>query len=161
MDICIFLFQLVERFQSPNHNNQGEGGHNWESITNTFQFKLPAGVCAADMSFMGTTGIQEFHFTLDSAKASHIAWEHIDNEHTSSAFLLECTFNHNGKKPQVVDLPLPRVVDISRYHNPTRPSHLRGGALVMCRRSYSPNEIRSVQDMGLEQSPAYLSIQKE
>ena len=129
----------------------------WYDSTNTFQFKLPAGVCAADMSFMGTTGIHEFHFTLDSAKASHIAWEHIDYEHTSDAFLLEHTFNRNGKKPKVVDLPLPRVADISRYHNPTRPPHLRGGALVRCRRSYSPNEIRSVQAMGLEQSPAYLS----
>ena len=109
------------------------------------------------MSFMGTTGIHEFHFTLDSAKVSHIAWEHINYEHTSSAFLLEHAFNRNGKKPQVVDLPLPRVADISRYNNPTRPSHLRGGALVRCRRSYFPNEIRSVQAMGLEQSPAYLS----
>ena len=106
---------------------------------------------------MGTTDIHEFHFTLDSTKASHIAWEHIDYEHTSNAFLLECTSNHNGKKPQVVDLSLPRVADISRYHNPTRPSYLRGGALVRCRRSYSPNEKRSVQAMGLEQNPAYLS----
>ena len=74
----------------------------WYDNTNTFQFKLPAGVCAADMSFMGTTGIHEFHFTLDSAKASHVAWEHIDYQHTSNAFLLERTFNHNGKKPEVV-----------------------------------------------------------
>ena len=129
----------------------------WYDNTNTFQFKLSAGVCAADMSFMGTTGIHEFHFTLDSVKASHIAWEHIDYEHTSDAFLLEHTFNHNGKKPQVVDLLLLRVADISRYHNPTRPSHLRGGALVMNKKSYSPNEMRSVQAMGLEQSPGYFS----
>ena len=129
----------------------------WYDNTNTFQFKLLAGVCAADMSFIVTTDIHEFHFTLDSAKASHIALEHIDYEHTSSAFLLEHAFNHNGQKPQVVDLPLPRVADISRYHNPTRPSYLRGGALVRYRRSYSPNEIRSVQAMGLEQSPIYLS----
>ena len=129
----------------------------WYDNTNTFQFKLPAGVCAADMSFMGTTGIHEFHFTLDSVKASHIAWEHIDYEHTSDAFLLEHAFSHNGKKPQVVDLLLPRVADISRYHNPTRPSHLRGGALVRNKRSYSPNEITSVQAMGLEQSPGYFS----
>ena len=52
MNICLFLFQLVERFQSPNHNNQGEGGHSgrafgvWYDNTNTFQFKLPAGVCS-------------------------------------------------------------------------------------------------------------------
>ena len=129
----------------------------WYGNTNTFQFKLPAGVCAADISFMGTTGIHEFHFTLDSAKASHIAWEHLDYEYTSNAFLLECAFNRDGKKPQIVDLPLPRVANISRYHNPTRPSYLKGGSLVRCRRSYSPDEIRSVQAVGLEQSPAYLS----
>ena len=129
----------------------------WYGNTNTFQFKLPAGVCAADISFTGTTGIHEFHFTLDSAKASHIVWEHLDYEYTSNAFLLECTFNCDGKKPQIVHLPLPRVADISRYHNPTRPSYLKRGSLVRHRRSYSPNEIRSVQAMGLEQSPAYLS----
>ena len=39
----------------------------WYEKLNTFQFKLPAGMCAADMSFMGTSGIHEFHFTLDSA----------------------------------------------------------------------------------------------
>ena len=126
----------------------------WYEKINTFQFKLPAGVCAAEMSFIGTTGIHEFHFTLDSTMALHVAWEHADYKHTSDAFLLEQAFNHNGKKPQVVDLPLPRVADITRYHNPTRPAHLKGGALVR-RRSYSPNEFRSVQAVGLEQSPAY------
>ena len=129
----------------------------WYGNTNTFQFKLPAGICAADISFMDTCGIHEFHFTLDSAKASHIAWEHLDYKYTSSAFLLECAFSRDGKKPQIVDLPLPRVADISRYHSPTRPSYLKGGSLVRCRRSYFPNEIRSVQAIGLEQSPAYLS----
>ena len=129
----------------------------WYDNTNIFQFKLPAGVCAVDMTSIGTTGIHEFNFTLDSAKASHVAWEHVDYQHTSDAFLLERAFSHNGKKPQVVDLPLPRMADISRYYNPTRPSHLRGRPLVRCRRSYSPNEFRSVQAMGLEQSPAYFT----
>ena len=44
----------------------------WYEKLNTFQFKLPAGMCAADMSFMGTSGIHEFHFTLDSAQATHV-----------------------------------------------------------------------------------------
>ena len=46
----------------------------WYEKLNTFQFKLPAGVCAADMTFMGTSGIHDFHFTLDSAQASHVVW---------------------------------------------------------------------------------------
>ena len=130
----------------------------WYEKLNTFQFKLPAGVCAADMSFMGTSGIHEFHFTLDSAQATHVAWEHADYPHTTDAFLLERAFRQVGRKrPQVVDLPLPRVADMTRYHNPTRSAHLRGGALVRRRRSYSPNECRSVQALGLEQSPAYFT----
>ena len=130
----------------------------WYEKLNTFQFKLPAGVCAADMSFMGTSGIHEFHFTLDSAQATHVAWEHVDYPHTTDAFLLERVFRQvGGKRPQVVDLPLPRVADMTRYHNPTRPAHLKGGALVRRRRSYSPNEFRSVQAVSLEQSPAYFT----
>ena len=46
---------------------------------------------------------------------------------------------------------------MTRYHNPTRPAHLKGGALVRRRRSYSPNEFRSVQAAGLEQSHAYFT----
>ena len=129
----------------------------WYKKLNTFQFKLPAEVCAADMTFMGTSGIHDFHFTLDSAQASHVAWEHADYAHTTDAFLLEWALSQVGKKPQVVDLPLPRVAEMTRYHNPTRPAHLKGGALVRRRRSYSPNEFRSVQAVGLEQSPAYFT----
>ena len=46
---------------------------------------------------------------------------------------------------------------MTRYHNPTRPSHLKGGALVRRKGSYSPNEFRSVQTTGLEQSPAHFT----
>ena len=46
---------------------------------------------------------------------------------------------------------------MTRYHNPTRPAHLKGGALGRRWRSYSPNEFRSVQAVGLEQSPAYFT----
>ena len=91
-----------------------------------------------------------------TAEASHVAWEHIDYNHTSDAFLLERAFTHRGKHPQVVELPLPRVSGFTKFHNPTRPSHLLGGALVRCR-SYSPSEIRCIRAVGLEQSPAYFS----
>ena len=129
----------------------------WNDKDSTFKFKLPAGVCTADVSFMGTTCIHEFHFTTDSAEASHVAWEHIDYNHTSDAFLLERAFTCHGKHPQVVELPLPRVPGFTKFHNPTRPSHLVGGVLVRCRRAYSPSEIRSIRAVGLEQSPAYFS----
>ena len=104
----------------------------WNDKTNTFQLKLPSGVCTADVAFMGTSGIHEFQFSLERAEASHVAWEHKNYEHTSNAFLLEHAFSHHGKHPQIVELPLPRVAEFSRYHNPTRPSHLVGGALVRC-----------------------------
>ena len=79
---------------------------------------------------MGTSGIHEFLFTTDSAEASHVAWKHIDYNHTSDAFLLERAFTHCGKHPQVVELQLPRVSGFTKFHNPTRPSHLVGGALL-------------------------------
>ena len=129
----------------------------WNDKDSTFKFKLSAGVYKADVSFMGTTGIHEFHFTTDSAEASHVAWEHIDYNHTSDAFLLERAFTCQGKHPQVVELPLPRVPGFTNFHNPTRPPHLVGGALVRCRRAYSPSEIRSIRAVGLEQSPACFS----
>ena len=48
---------------------------------------------------MGTSGVHKFHFTSDSAKASHVAWEHLDYDHTTDAFLLDHTFTHQGKHP--------------------------------------------------------------
>ena len=105
-----YLFQLVERpdreSQSPNlHIHKGKGSYSrksfwvWNGKSNTFQFKLLSGVCAADVTFMGTMDIHEFHFTLDSAVAFHVALEHMDYEHTSDAFLLECAFSCHGKHP--------------------------------------------------------------
>ena len=122
-----------------------------------FQFKLPSGICTADVTFMGTSGVQKFHFASDSAKASHVAWEHLDCDHIANAFLLDHASTHRSKHPKVVEVPLPRVTGFTEYYNPTRPSHLVGGVLVRCCRSYSPTEIRSMQTVGLEQSPVYLS----
>ena len=113
----------------------------WNNKDNTFQFKLPSGNCTADVTFMGTLGVHKFHFTSDSAQASHVAWEHLDYDHTADAFLLDCAFTHRGKHTQVVELPLPRVRGFTEYYNPTRPSHLVGGALARCDRSYSPQKL--------------------
>ena len=129
----------------------------WNNKDSTFQFKLPSGICTADVTFMGTLGVHKFHFTSDSAKASHVAWEQLDYDHTTHAFLLDHTFTHHGKHPQVVELPLPRVTGFTEYYNPTRPSHLVSGALVRHHKSYSPTEIRSMRTVGLEHSPAYFS----
>ena len=129
----------------------------WNNKDSTFQFKLPSGICTADVTFMGTLGVHKFHFTSDSAKASHVAWEHLDYDHTTDAFLLDRAFTYCSKHLQVVELPLPRVAGFTNYYNPTRPSHLIGGALVRHHRSYSPTEIRSMWTIGLEQNPAYLS----
>ena len=112
----------------------------WNNRDSTFQFKLPSGICTSDVTFMGTSGVHKFHFTSDSAQASHVAWEHLDYDHTTNAFLLDHAFTHHGKHLQVVELSLPRVTGFTKYHNLTRPSHLVGGALVRHQRSYSPTE---------------------
>ena len=81
----------------------------------------------------------------------------MDYDFDNEAFLLDRTFTCCGKCPSIVELPLPRVPGCTEYHNPTRPSHLVGGALVQCRRSYSPSEFRPVGRQDLEQSPAYFT----
>ena len=129
----------------------------WNNKDSTFQFKLPSGICTADVTFMGTSGVHKFHFTSNSSEASYVAWEHLDYDHTTDAFLLVHVLSHHGKHPQVVGLPLPHVTGFTEFYNPTRPSHLVGGALVWCHWSYSPTEIRSMQIIALEQSPAYFS----
>ena len=104
----------------------------WNNKDSTFQFKLPSGICTADVTFMGTSGVHKLHFTSDSAQAFHVAWEDLDYDLTTDAFLLDCAFTHRGKHPQVVELPLPRVTGFTNHHSPTRPSHLVGGVLVRC-----------------------------
>ena len=79
----------------------------WNNKDSTFQFKLPSGIYTTDVTFVGTSGVHKFHFTSNSVQASHVAWEHLDYDHTTDAFLLDHTFNHHGKHPQVVELPLP------------------------------------------------------
>ena len=63
-----------------------------------YMLKLPSGVCTADVTFMGTSGVHKFHFTSDSAKASHVALKHLDYDHTTDA-LLDHAFIHCGKHP--------------------------------------------------------------
>ena len=48
---------------------------------------------------MGTSGVHKFHFTSDSAKAPQVAWEHLDYDHTTDAFLLDHAFTHRSKHP--------------------------------------------------------------
>ena len=151
----------VENFRVPTTSAKvkvvtaGRAFRVWNNKNSTFQFKLPSEVCKADVTFMSTSGVQKFHFTSNCVQASHAAWEHLDYDHTTDAFLLDCTFTHHGRHPQVVELPLPREPRFTNYYNPTRPSHMVGGALVRRYRSYSPTEIRSMRTIGLEQSPAY------
>ena len=104
-------------------------GNNKDS---TFQFELPLGICRADVTFVGTSGVHKFHFTSDSAQASHVDWEHLDYDHTTDAFLFDHAFTHCGRHPEVVELLLPREPGFTNYHNPTRPSNLVDGVLVRC-----------------------------
>ena len=153
----------VENFRVPTTSAKvkvvtaGRAFRVWNNKDSTFHFKLSSGVCKADVTFMGISGVHKFHFTSDSVQASHFAWEHLDYDHTTDTFLLDHAFTHHGRHPQVVEQPLPSKTGFTNYCNPTRPSHLVGGVLVRHQRSYSPTEIRSMRTIGLEQSPAYFS----
>ena len=88
----------------------------WNNKDSTFQFKLPSGICTADVIFT-------VHQVFISFILHLIVQKHLDYDHTADACLLDHAFTHHGKHPQVVELPLPRVMGFTEYYNPTRPSH--------------------------------------
>ena len=59
----------------------------WNNKYSAFQFKLLSGIFTADVTFMGTSSVHKFQFISDSAQASHVAWEHLDYDHTADAFI--------------------------------------------------------------------------
>ena len=85
----------IENFRAPTTSSKvkvvmaGRAFGVWNNKDSTFKFKLPSGICTADATFLGTLGVHKFHFISYSAKASHVAWEHLDYDHTSDAFLLD------------------------------------------------------------------------
>ena len=133
----------------------------WNKKDNTFQFKLPPGTCKAEVSFMGVTGIHEFHFSNNTSEASHVSWEDIDYEYQSEAYMLDREYTKRGRQPPIVEKPFPRVDNMTDFYNPTRPSHFINGSLVRKRRVYSPHELRPARRvggaMGLNQGPAYFT----
>ena len=133
----------------------------WNKKDNTFQFKLPPGICKAEVSFMGVTGIHEFHFSNNTSEASHVSWEDYDYEYQSEAYMLDREFTKRGRHPPIVEKPIPRVENMTDFYNPTRPSHFINGSLVRKRRVYSPHELRPARrvggTMGMNQGPAYFT----
>ena len=150
-------------FRVPTHSSKikvmkcGKAFGFWNGRNDTFQFKLPRTVCAAEVMFTSTSGVYKFHFDSNTSNASHVPWEHLDYDYENEAFLLDRAFTRRGKHPQISELPFPRVRGFTDYYNPTRPSHLVRGALVRHRRSYSSTEIRDLRNRDMEQSPAYVT----
>ena len=66
---------------------------------NTFQFKLPPGTYKAEISFMGVSGIHEFHFSKNTNEASHVSWEDYDYEYKSEAYMLDREWTKCGRHP--------------------------------------------------------------
>ena len=77
----------VENFRVPTMSAKvkvvraGRAFKMWDNKNSTFQFKLPSGVCKADVTSMGTSRVHKFHFTSDSVQASRVAWEHLGSHH--------------------------------------------------------------------------------
>ena len=107
-----------------------------------FRFKVPSGTCKAEVTFTGTQGVHEFHFTSHNSEARFVPWAHYDYDYNNEAFLLDLAYAKRGTHPDIVDLPFPRIQGLANFHNPTCPSHLVNGSLVKRRRMYTPNEIR-------------------
>ena len=70
----------------------------WNKKDNTFHFKLPPGICKAEISFMGVSGIHEFNFSKNTSKASHVFWENYDYEYKSEAYMLNREFTKHSRQ---------------------------------------------------------------
>ena len=69
--------------------SEGQAFGVWNSKENTFRFKVPSGTCKSDVTFTGTQGVHEFHFTSHNSEASFVPWAHYDYDHNNEAFLLD------------------------------------------------------------------------
>ena len=127
---------------------------------NTFQLKLPPGTCKAEISFMGVSGIHEFYFSKN-IQVKLVMWEDYDYKYKSEAYMLDREFKKHGRQPPIVERPIPRVENMTEFHNPTWPSHFINGALVKKRRVYAPHELRPARRVGgtmdMNQGPAYFT----
>ena len=169
LDKCIWYFSWWQQrnFRVPSGSTTmklataGKAFGYWNKKDNTFQFKLPPGTCKAEVSFMGVSGIHEFHFSNNTSEASHVSWEDYDYEYQSEAYMLDREFTKHGRHPPIVEKPIPRVENMTDFYNPTRPSHFINGSLVRKRRVYSPHELRQARrvggTMGMNQGPAYFT----
>ena len=169
LDKCILYFSWWQQrnFRVPSGSTTmklataGKAFGYWNKKDNTFQFKLPPGTCKAEVSFMGVSGIHEFHFSNNTSEASHVSWEDYDYEYQSEAYMLDREFTKCGRHPPIVEKPIPRVENMTDFYNPTRPSHFINGSLVRKRRVYSPHELRQARRvglaMGMNQGPAYFT----
>ena len=169
LDKCILYFSWWQQrnFRVPTGSTTmklataGKAFGYWNKKDNTFQFKLPPGTCKAEVSFMGVSGIHEFHFSNNTSEASHVSWEDYDYEYQSEAYMLDREFTKRGRHPPIVEKPIPRVENMANFYNPTRPSHFINGSLERKRRVYAPHELRQARGvgmaMGMNHGPAYFT----
>ena len=60
----------------------------WHKRSYSFVFRLPPGVCKANATFTGTTGIHEFQFKAGFCQAIYIPWEDVDYDYQHNYYLL-------------------------------------------------------------------------
>ena len=114
----------------------------WHKRSHSFVFRLPPGVCKANATFTGTTGIHEFQFKAGFCQAIYIPWEDVDYDY----HLLARESRLGQGDFRVSDHPFPRRQSITDFYNPTQPAYLVQGAVPHGRRRYDPAEYLSPEN---------------
>ena len=113
----------------------------WHKRSHSFVFRLPPGVCKANATFTGTTGIHEFQFKAGFCREIYIPWEDVDYDYQHDYYLLARERSRLGQGDfRVSDHPFPRRQSITDFYNPTQPAYVVWGAVPCGKRRYDPEE---------------------
>ena len=122
--------------------NGGLTGY-WDIKKRKVTLELPNGITSVKCFLESVDGVYNVDFTTFECSASFIDWTDYDYPCGSKHYLISKENARLGRQqPPASSQDYPRMKDISRYENPTRPAFLKGGQRNLRGRSYSPSEVR-------------------
>ena len=115
----------------------------WDPKRRKLSANLPVGVTEIRLSVEGIDGVHKMDFSTFECTGSYISWKDYDYPALSKDYMLQRENRRQGRKPyEIFSTDYPRMRNITRFENPTRPPFLKGGQRPMRGRSYSPAELR-------------------
>ena len=115
----------------------------WDPKRRKLSANLPVGVTEIRISVEGVDGVHKMDFSTFDCTGTFISWQDYDYPALSKRYMLQRENKRQGRKPyRIHSKDYPRLSNVTRFENPTRPPFLKGGQRPMRGRSYSPSELR-------------------